>query len=65
MSRVQTALSVPIKIDISGEELNLKPIIGISEYSAGDSVATLTANASQALERARSNGGIYLIKAAN
>lgn len=65
MSRVQTALSVPIKIDISGEELNLKPIIGISEYSTGDTAATLTANASRALERARGNGGIYLIKAAN
>ncbi len=64
MSRVQTALSVPIKIDISGEELYLKPIIGISEYFPGDTVASLTEETTRALETAKKNSGIYLRKLA-
>jgi PleD family two-component response regulator len=60
MSRVQTALSVPIKIDISGEQLELKPLIGISEFCPGDTVSDLTDNASRALDLAKNSGGTYL-----
>jgi len=60
MSRVQAALSAPIKIDVSGENLELQPIIGISEYRAGDNVTTLTENTKQALEFAKNSGGLYI-----
>jgi len=63
MGRVQTALTIPIKIDISGEDLELKPVIGIAEYRIGDSVASLTKNMNWALEIAKKNGGMYLLKA--
>ena len=63
MGRVQTALSIPIKVDISGEDLYLRPIIGIAEYRVGDSMLSLTKNTNWALEIAQRNGGIYLLKA--
>ena len=63
MGRVQTALSVPIKIDISGEDLFLRPVIGIAEYRVGDSMTSLTKNTNWALDIAQKNGGIYLLKA--
>jgi diguanylate cyclase (GGDEF)-like protein len=63
MGRVQTALSVPIKIDISGEDLYLHPVIGIAEYRVGDSMASLAKNTNWALDNAQKNGGMYLLKA--
>lgn len=60
MGRVQTALSTPIKLDVSGEKLELRPIIGIAEYCAGESADNLIQNAEQALEQAKKNGGIFL-----
>ena len=63
MGRVQTALSVPIKIDISGEDLELQPIIGIAEHRDGDTLVSLTDNTNWALEAAKKDGGIYLLKA--
>lgn len=62
MARVQTALSAPIKIDVSGEDLELKPIIGIAEYQPGDTTTSLTNNTNLALEFAKNSGGIYLLK---
>jgi diguanylate cyclase (GGDEF)-like protein len=63
MSRVQAALSIPIKIDVSGEDLDLKPVIGIAEYRVGDTLTSLTKNADWALEVAKKSGGIYMLKA--
>lgn len=63
MSRVQAALSIPIKIDVSGEDLDLKPVIGIAEYRVGDTMASLTNNTNWALEVAKKSGGIYMLKA--
>ena len=63
MSRVQAALSIPIKIDISGEDLFLKPKIGIAEYRVLDTTESLVANTYWALEMAKENSGIYLLKA--
>ncbi len=60
MGRVKTALSEPIKLDVSGEELELKPVIGIAEYSAGDTDTSLIENAGQALELAKTGGGVHL-----
>lgn len=60
MKRVKTVLSTPIKIDISNEELDLKPLIGITEYHAGDDLSTLTGDAGHALDFAGKSGGIYL-----
>jgi GGDEF domain-containing protein len=63
MRRVQISLSIPIKIDISGEELALHPRIGIAEYRVGDTADTLVENTNWALEIARKNGDMYLLKA--
>ena len=63
MSRVQAALTIPIKIDISGEDLKLKPVIGIAEYRVGDSMSSLVKNTNWALEIAKTNDGMYLLKA--
>jgi diguanylate cyclase (GGDEF)-like protein len=63
MNRVQTALSIPIKIDVSGEDLELRPIIGIAEYRVGDTVGSLTKNINWAVDVAKKNGGIYMLKA--
>lgn len=63
MSRVQASLSVPIKIDIAGEELHLLPKIGIAEYRVDDTSFSLISNANWALENAKKNGGMYLLRA--
>ena len=63
MSRVRAALSVPIKIDVSGEDLDLAPVIGIAEYRIGDNMDSFVKNANWALDIAKKNGGIYLLKA--
>lgn len=63
MGRVQTALSVPIRIDISGEDLALRPQIGIAEYRIGDTSGSLLANTNWALELAKNNGSMHLVRA--
>jgi diguanylate cyclase (GGDEF)-like protein len=63
MGRVRTALSVPIRIDISVEYLALLPNIGIAEYRVGDTAASLLDNTNWALELAKKNGGTYLLRA--
>jgi len=63
MQRVKLSLSAPIKMDISGESLELSPKIGIAEYRIGDTVPSLVSNTNWALEIAKKNGGMYLLKA--
>jgi diguanylate cyclase (GGDEF)-like protein len=63
MSRVQAALSIPIKIDVSGEDLDLSPKIGIAEYRVGDTKDSFVNNTNWALEVAKKDNGIYLLKA--
>ena len=62
MGRVRVALSVPIKINISGEDLYLKPFIGIKEHGPGESAEELKKFAELALEKALTSGeGITII----
>jgi diguanylate cyclase (GGDEF)-like protein len=63
MERIQIMLSVPIKIDISGEDLSLKPKIGIAEYRKGDTIGSLVKNTNWALEMAKKENGLHLLKA--
>lgn len=63
MSRVQTALSIPIRVDVSGEDLELKPVIGIAEYRIGDDMVSLVKNTNWALDVAKKSNGLYLLKA--
>jgi len=64
MGRVRTALSVPIKIDVSGEDLYLNPLIGIAEYRVGDTAESLVKNLQWALDVAKNNSnGMHLLKA--
>ena len=63
MQRVRNALSAPILVDITGEELLLSPKIGIAEYRIGDSGDSLVKNTNWALEYAKKDGGIYLLRA--
>lgn len=64
MGRVRTALSIPIKIDISGEDLYLNPLIGIAEYRVGDTAKSLIKNLQWSLEMAKNNSdGTHLLRA--
>lgn len=64
MSRVRTALSIPIKIEVSGEDLYLNPQIGIAEYRVGDTVESIVKNVKWSLDVAEKNtSGMYLLKA--
>ncbi|RPJ26824.1 MAG: diguanylate cyclase [Chloroflexi bacterium] len=64
MGRVRMALSVPIKIAFSGEDLYLNPQIGIAEYRVGDTVESMVKNVNWALDVAeKNNNGMYLLKA--
>ena len=63
MRRVRTALSVPIKIDVTGDDLHLNPFIGIAEYRVGDTAQSLIKNTDWALEMAKNNNGLYLLRA--
>lgn len=63
MERVKAALSIPIRVDVSGEDLKLRPVIGIAEYRVGDTALSLTDNTNWALDVAKKQGGIYLLKA--
>jgi diguanylate cyclase (GGDEF)-like protein len=64
MGRVRTALSVPIKFEVSGEDLYLNPQIGIAEYRVGDTVDSMIKNVKWALDVAeKNNNGMYLLRA--
>jgi diguanylate cyclase (GGDEF)-like protein len=64
MGRVRTALSVPIRIEFSGEDIHLNPQIGIAEYRVGDTVESMVKNVKWALDVAeKNNNGMYLLKA--
>ncbi len=64
MNRVCGALSAPIILDVSEEELHLEPKIGIAEYRAGESDLVLIGHTNKALELAKQNGNIHLLRAA-
>jgi diguanylate cyclase (GGDEF)-like protein len=63
MERVRTALSIPIRLDVSGEDLALDPKIGIAEYRVGDTAESLVENTNWALEIAKKGSGLYLLRA--
>ena len=63
MERVRMALSYPVAIDVSGEEILLDPQIGIAEYRIGDTAQTMIKNIEWALDVAKKNNGMYLLKA--
>lgn len=63
MGRVQSALSAPIRLDITGEDMYLQPKIGIAEYRVGDTAKSLLKNTNWALEFAKNSEDIYLLKA--
>jgi len=63
MERVRSSLSIPIHVDILGEELQLHPKVGVAEYRVGDTAKSLVANTNWALEIAKKNGGMYLLSA--
>src|SRR5215208_975745 len=44
MERVRLALSYPVNVDVSGEDLLLDPQIGIAEYRVGDTAQTMIKN---------------------
>ncbi|MGE5071881.1 MAG: diguanylate cyclase domain-containing protein [Anaerolineae bacterium] len=60
LGRVAAALSVPVRTDVTEEVMELRPVIGVTEYSAGDTEASLVDRAKSALDLARKNGGLYL-----
>jgi GGDEF domain-containing protein len=63
MERVRMALSYPVSIDVTGDELLLDPQIGIAEYRIGDTAQTMIKNIEWALDVAKKNNGMYLLKA--
>jgi diguanylate cyclase (GGDEF)-like protein len=63
MERVRMALSYPVSIDGSGEEILLDPQIGIAEYRVGDTAQSMIKNIQWALDVAKKNNGMYLLKA--
>ncbi len=63
MERVRMALLYPVPVDVSGEELLLDPQIGIAEYRVGDTPQTMIKNIQWALDVAKKNNGMYLLKA--
>lgn len=63
MERVRMALSYPVSVDGSGEEVLLDPQIGIAEYRVGDTAQSMIKNIQWALDVAKKNNGMYLLKA--
>jgi diguanylate cyclase (GGDEF)-like protein len=63
MERVRMALSYPVAVDGSGEEVLLDPQIGIAEYRVGDTAQSMLKNIQWALDVAKKNNGMYLLKA--
>jgi diguanylate cyclase (GGDEF)-like protein len=64
MNRVSGALAVPIRLEISEEELRLEAKIGIAEYRQGDSDLVLIGHTNRALELAKQNGNVHLLTTA-
>ncbi len=64
LGRVAAALAMPVRTDISSELLELRPVIGVAEHCLGDTQESLIENAKKALELAKSNGGLYLLRPA-
>jgi GGDEF domain-containing protein len=62
MERVRMALSYPVSMD-TGEDILLDPQIGIAEYRVGDTAQTMIKNIEWALDVAKKNNGMYLLKA--
>ncbi len=62
MNRVRRALSTPIKLDVSEEDLCLDPKIGIAQYQVGESDLALINNTSRALDLAKQNGDVHLLR---
>jgi diguanylate cyclase (GGDEF)-like protein len=63
MERVRMALSYPVSVDGAGEEALLDPQIGIAEYRVGDTAQSMIKNIQWALDVAKKNNGMYLLKA--
>ena len=64
MERVRMALAYPVSIDgTDNEQLLLDPQIGIAEYRVGDTAQTMIKNIQWALDVAKKNNGMYLLKA--
>lgn len=57
MNRVRNALSAPVKLDVSGEDLCLEPKIGIAQHQVGETDRALISQTSRALDLAKQNGG--------
>lgn len=63
MERVRMALSYPIPLDVSGDAILLDPQVGIAEYRVGDTAQSMLKNIQWALDVAKKNNGMYLLKA--
>jgi diguanylate cyclase (GGDEF)-like protein len=63
MERVRMALSIPVAMDVTSETILLDPQIGIAEYRVGDTAQTMIKNIQWALDVARKNDGLYLLRA--
>jgi diguanylate cyclase (GGDEF)-like protein len=63
MERVRMALSYPVSVDGADEQVLLDPQIGIAEYRVGDTAQTMLKNIQWALDVAKKNNGMYLLKA--
>lgn len=63
MERVRMALSYPVPLDVSGDAILLDPQIGIVENRAGDTAQSMLKNIQWALDVAKKNNGMYLLKA--
>ena len=60
LARVSSALSVPVRTDVSSEVLDLHPVIGVTEYGKGDTKDSLVDRARAALDTAKKTGTMYL-----
>ncbi len=63
MERVRMALSYPVSVDGADEQVLLDPQIGIAEYRVGDTAQSMIKNIQWALDVAKKNNGMYLLKA--
>ncbi len=62
MERVRMALSYPVSIDGTEEEVLLDPQIGIAEYRIGDTAQSMIKHIQSALDVAKQTNGMYLLK---
>ena len=63
MERVRMALSYPVSVDGADEQVLLDPQMGIAEYRVGDTAQSMIKNIQWALDVAKKNNGMYLLKA--